>query len=409
MMEQAPLAYFVTHPIQYQAPLLRYLSANGIALRVLYGCDPQAENQKDPLFEREIHWDVPLLEGYPSEILADTRTLPNSPLGGFKTYTKLAEKTLRSHGCRAVWIHGWGNTYSRTPFYSLAALRAARKLKLPVLLRGDSQLLGARGRGMRRLVHRWALSFLFRQAAGFLAVGVANADYYRAFGVPEEKITLMPYAVDNAFFQERCLEASAQREKLRLSLGLQEGSPVVLFCGRLAPEKDPALLLEAMVMLQNRDRKTGIAPPSLVIVGDGPLRSQIETLAERCLPGTVKLTGFRNQTELPAFYELCDVFVLPSSFEPWGLVVNEVMNAGKAIIVSDRVGAGPDLVADGINGATFPSGNAASLAEVMATYVDNPTLALAAGKASLERIQKWGFREDLMGLKTALGQIASLS
>lgn len=145
--------------------------------------------------------------------------------------------------------------------------------------------------------------------------------------------------------------------------------------------------------------------PTLVIVGEGPLRSQVETLATQYLPGTVKWAGFRNQTELPAFYDLCDLFVLPSSFEPWGLVVNEVMNAGKPVVVSDRVGAGSDLVAEGINGGIFPSGNANALAEVMAVYLNDPARRLAAGQASLERIQRWGFAEDLAGLRAALSKL----
>ena len=64
----------------------------------------------------------------------------------------------------------------------------------------------------------------------------------------------------------------------------------------------------------------------------------------------VRFLGFRNQSEMPAFYDLCDLFVLPSHFEPWGLVINEAMNAGKPVIVSDCVGAAPDLVQTGRNG-----------------------------------------------------------
>ena len=69
---------------------------------------------------------------------------------------------------------------------------------------------------------------------------------------------------------------------------------------------------------------------------------------QKSLAGTgseaVRFLGFKNQSELPAYYDLCDVFVMPTVFEPWGLVVNEVMNAGKAVIASDQVGCAPDLV-----------------------------------------------------------------
>src|SRR2546422_11478662 len=99
-------------------------------------------------------------------------------------------------------------------------------------------------------------------------------------------------------------------------------------------------LLDAFVQVQNR--LSGHSEPYLLFVGDGPSRGEIEGRAGR-LGSAVRFLGFRNQSELPALYDLCDVFVLPSLFEPWGLVVNEVMNAARPVIVSDRVGAAPDL------------------------------------------------------------------
>ena len=102
-------------------------------------------------------------------------------------------------------------------------------------------------------------------------------------------------------------------------------------------------------------------------------------------PGTtgwdsIKFLGFKNQTELPAYYDLCDVFVLPSVYEPWGLVVNEVMNAGRAVIVSDQVGCGPDLVRPGENGYIFPAGDIAGLCGALKNILDNQQKCRAMGQ-----------------------------
>ena len=157
----------------------------------------------------------------------------------------------------------------------------------------------------------------------------------------------MPYAVDNEFFRTAAERARPHRERLRAELGLQPGRAVILFASKMQPHKRAADLLEAYARLSP---DTAAEPAAyLVFAGDGEERARLERRARALKWDSIRFIGFRNQSELPALYDLCDVFVLPSEHEPWGLVVNEAMNAGKPVIVSDRVGAGPDLVEDGVN------------------------------------------------------------
>ena len=136
--------------------------------------------------------------------------------------------------------------------------------------------------------------------------------------------------------------------------------------------------------------------PGLVYVGDGELRSELEHKAsELGLSEQVFFLGFRNQTELPAIYGACDVLVLPSDFEPWGLVVNEAMACGMAVIASDQVGAVPDLV-EGV-GRVFPAGNIESLTQALEELSPSEVLAQARA-AARERIRSWGIRETVGGL-----------
>ena len=115
--------------------------------------------------------------------------------------------------------------------------------------------------------------------------------------------------------------------------------------------------------------------------------------------------GFQQQTELPRCYDLCDAFVLPSGSEAWGLVVNEVMCAGRAVIVSDMVGAAPDLVRPGENGAIFRTDDVDDLARAIRDVLADPERLAAMGRRSLDIIERWSFEEDVAGLRQALATV----
>ena len=105
--------------------------------------------------------------------------------------------------------------------------------------------------------------------------------------------------------------------------------------------------------------------------------------------GVREVCGIPNQSKLPAFYSLCDVFVLPSMREPWGLVVNEAMNAGRAVVVSDEVGSHKDL-AETQNGWVFPAGNARALYQRLGECLDDQARVREVGEASLDIMNGWG-------------------
>jgi len=164
--------------------------------------------------------------------------------------------------------------------------------------------------------------------------------------------------------------------------------------------KRPKDLAEAVARLA-KDPKN--RQPYLLMVGDGEQRAALEQQVQDLgIEGSVRFTGFRNQSELLSFYSLCDVFVLPSLLEPWGLAVNEVMTAGRAVVASDQVGAVFDLIRDGENGHVFPAGDVDALTTSLSHIVSDPDISEKMGQRSLEIIENWGFREDIEGLKSGL-------
>ena len=214
----------------------------------------------------------------------------------------------------------------------------------------------------------------------------------------------MPHAVDNRYFAERADAAQAGRAALQAELGLDPSRPVVLFASKLQQRKLCTQLIEAYCRLAPA---AGAEPhPYLVIVGDGEERAALERQAAATGFASIRFCGFRNQSELPGFFDLATVFVLPSRHEPWGLIVNEVMNAARPVIVSDDVGCAPDLIEDGVNGCIYPVGDVSALANALRRVLEKPGTAEAMGERAFERIQRWGFEEDVQGLRTALAAVA---
>ena len=387
------LAYLVTHPIQYQAPLLRRIAAEpDIELKAFFATDFSARPFVAKEFNRPIVWDVPLLEGYAYEVLPRL-TRESEQLDFWRPVNYGFARRLAAGNFDALWIHG----YAR--FQHWLAIAAARRRGIAVLLRDEATAISApRGR-LKTWAKRKFFAELERRVDAFLAIGSLNRRYYIDNAIPPARIFRVPYAVDTAHFRAGAEKARGQREALRAELGLEPGRPVILFAAKLIPRKRPFDLIEA---LARSARGPASRRPYLVLAGDGPLKPELEAMAARLAPGAVKFVGFIGQQDLPRYYDLADVFALPSEYEAWGLVVNEVMCAGRAVVVSDRVGAGPDLILSGENGAVHRMGDVAELARALGMVLESPERTAAMGKRSLEIINRWSFEEDVRGLREAL-------
>jgi glycosyltransferase involved in cell wall biosynthesis len=279
----------------------------------------------------------------------------------------------------------------------LRVIASAAMLGIPVLLRAESTLHDRARSTAKLLAKKCFFGMLRPQISGVLAIGEANARYWRHYLGKDVPVFRMPYAVDNDFFQRRAAEAAADREALRAELGLEAGRPVLLFASKLQERKRCGDLLAALALLR--------APrPYLLIVGDGEERRKLEqqVSSDPELGSAVRFLGFRNQTELPRYFDLCDIFVLPSRHEPWGLVVNEAMNAGRAVIVSDDVGCQQDLVREGETGAVFPTRDVRALAAAIERVLATPETAMRMGACGKTHIAQYSFDQDVAGLRAAL-------
>lgn len=383
------LIIVISHPIQYQTPFYKKLAdQKDVCLKVLFCSRWGLEKFYDKDFKKEIKWDIPMLDGYDYEFLPNISLKPNlSNFWGLINPGVI--KYLKKEYCDAVWIHGW-NSFTNWIVMITCFLRG-----IPVLIRGESNLLH-KSFFLKENIKKLVLKNLFKKIAGFLSIGTLNTEFYKSYGVREEKIFLVPYTVDNDYFISKSKELELMKKELKVKYGIPKDFPVILFSGKLSSVKDPMILLRAFMIVSKEIKSV------LVFVGDGVLKNKLESYVRNYSVENVYFMEFKNQSELPEFYSMSDIFVLPSIYEPWGLVVNESMCFKLPVIVSDKVGAGGDLVKDGINGYIFKTKDVNDLSGYLKVLLLNEEDRKKMGSKSLEIITNWSYDTDVKGVKTLL-------
>lgn len=385
------IAFVNTHPIQYFAPLYAYLTCNcGLQTTGLYLSDFSLKGGRDPGFGRAVTWDVDLLDGYEARFMGGEKASRRRIGGFFSMVAPQLWSEIQGGGFDAVIIHG----------HNLAAHHIAQAACLssgtPVFARSETHRRLVRP-GWREALRKPLLKLHYRGFDGFLAIGSANAAYYRWMGIPDHRIFRVPYTVDNARFIAAGAAVRADRGATRARLGMDPDLPAIVYASKFDRRKRPDDLLAAYANL----RAEGVAA-QLVLVGTGVLEEMLKArVAGQAIPDVI-FPGFVNQTDLPAVYAASDVFVLPSANEPWGLVVNEAMCAGLPIVLSEEIGCAGDLVKDGVNGATFTASDVHGLAAALRPILTDADLRAAQGQASLERIQGWSYAECGRGIRAAI-------
>jgi glycosyltransferase involved in cell wall biosynthesis len=358
------------NPIQYRAPLYQRLAHRGnIDLEVLFLSDHGYKLSVDPGFGVSFSWNIDLLADYQSSFLSSAERSP-----GNARRLRFLTSWVRRHD--VVLIYGYANSWM------LAAMAACRVARVPYLLRGEAHAQ-SQATGIRRHLRQVIAHAAVRASAGGLAIGELNAAFYRKYGA--RSVVFAPYSVDDRRFAQ---PPPISRATVLKQWGLAEHRPVVMFSGKLIPRKRP-LDLAAAVRLVPREINT-------LFVGDGVLADRVRAVLQ---PGRGAVTGFVNQSELPSYYHAADVLVLPSDAEPWGLVVNEAMAAGVLPVVSDRVGAAPDLV-DGV-GEVYPCGDVDSLVGALGQALAKAEVPATRGEVR-ERVAQYSLDRTAAGFEHAV-------
>ena len=271
----------------------------------------------------------------------------------------------------------------------------ARLTKTPLILWGEISLLEKRPR-LVRAVKAAFLPLLIRKYSAFIASSTRSKEYLVHYGAAPDHIHIAPLTVEVDWFLDQTASLQKARGSLKEKMGIQ-APLVLLYVGRLIPEKGVGVLLEAYQRLILLGSKA-----ALVIVGEGPQEKELRRFCSKHQLHDVHFMGIGKRGELPSYYTVGDIMVVPSLSEPFGVVVVEALASGLPVITTDVVGAVRDLVQDGVNGRVVPAGRAPELCEAMRHVLEDEALRKTMGEHSRQIVQTWTHKESVEGFLAAI-------
>ena len=257
------------------------------------------------------------------------------------------------------------------------ALLVASFMQMPRLVSFDSTAIDH-----HRVWHKELVKKLFvRMCNGGFGYGTKSKEYLVQLGMPPDKFFVRYQATHNQEIAATYTKYLQDRDKKLDDIGAKKRN--FIYVGRLSREKNIELLLSAYARL----KRSGSAADEwgLIVVGDGPLRQSLEALKT----ADTVFVGGKSWREVPEYYALADVFILPSTSETWGLVVNEAMICGLPVIVSNRCGSAHDLVIEGKNGFSFDPYSEDELLDRMRSFIEHPNCIREMGFCSQKIIRDY--------------------
>lgn len=237
-------------------------------------------------------------------------------------------------------------------------------------------------------LHAWLTRFSLRRADEIAATGDDLARETARYAPPGRTVHSIPYGVDLERFQPRPRSPDG-------------GRPVIGTVSRLSKEKGVRFLLDAFDRLGLCDNAV------LRIAGDGPDRAALEGKAETSgWGGSAEFVGWLDHAAIPSFLQSLDIYVQPSLFEGFGVAAVEAAAAGLPVVAS-RVNGLPGVVIDGVTGMLVPPGDAAALADAIASLIHDPEKRRRMGEAGRAFVaQHYDWRSNMADLEAIYLRLA---
>lgn len=370
------LAVLTTHPIQYQVPIWKLITARGrVPFKVYYLSDHGHALRHDPGFGQSISWDIDLLGGYDHSFVGARTSPDQSSFSWLRLVENIASKA-RADGVTTLWLQGW-----QVAAYWQAVWQARRQ-GLDLWLRAETNLRST-GMGRLSIPKSWAQSLYIQQFHKLLYIGEANKRFFLDRGAAPERLAFAPYCIDNQRFRSQALSLRSERAELRKRWSIPTDAFCVLFVGKLIGKKRPLDLVSAVASI---GAKAQGRPVHILFVGSGELEGAVREACNVVYDAgglnfkkpkldrpDASFAGFLNQSEIVAAYVAADCLILASeATETWGLVVNEALACGLPVTVSDASGCSEDLVRPFRPDLCFPLGNIPAIEASILSLMDAP-------------------------------------
>lgn len=390
-IDKKRIIYLISHPIQYYAPLFKAIEETGrFDLEVWYCSKYGLAGEIDKEFKTSVKWDIPILEGYKYIFLKNFLRKANAYTFFGLFSVELIFKLYRAPKSLVI-VPGWKY------FSYILAFFLGKLFGHKIAIRAESPLNQELLKGEKALKVRHFIfkNFLFKNIDYYLYLGKQSKAFYKYYGIKNQALFFTPYAVDNARFLSIAQRLKGTEDSLRNKHGIPLDKVCFLYSGKYITKKRPLDLLRAFYQIPNNK------DAYLIFMGEGELRSEIESFINQFRLDNVKLTGFVNQSKVVEYYAASDVFVMCSQEgETWGLSTNEAMNFGLPLIISDMTGCSLDLVKENENGYTFPLGDVQILSEKMKFFIEmGEEQRKKMGIKSKNIVQSYSYETIIKGLE----------
>jgi len=270
---------------------------------------------------------------------------------------------------------------------------------------GKSYIIWSRSTMYEQSLLRWTslplVSLIVRHSDACIAPGKRAKEYLVYLGADEKKIFTAANTVDVDHFRRVSRLTTKDTWEIKQSLGIKTRK-VILYVGRLIEKKGVEYLIEGYSKLRREYHDV-----SLLILGYGHKKQELRKLCQsQNIPG-VYFVNHVEMDEMPRFYGIADLFVLPSRRDIWGLVLNEAMACGLPVITTKKVGASVDLVREGVNGWIVAEENPAELYGAIRKIVTNSSLRQKMGQESSRIIRRFSIDNAANGFLSAIEYVMS--
>jgi glycosyltransferase involved in cell wall biosynthesis len=382
------LGLLAVTPVYYQAPLYRRLAADPrLDFTAVFASD-EGVVPGEFGYGKPIAWDQNAVDGYEHVFLRNARrnqALSSSTgLRDFDVVPLLVRRRFE-----VLWLHGYNYVT-----HVLAAV-TQRALGGRVIVREEQTLIHPRPL-VRTLAKEVLLRALLHNVYA-MYLGTESRRWFEHYGVPADRLSFAPYAVDNDSFATETSTRAPDRAGLLAGFGLDPDKPVVLTVSRLVASKQTSVVLDAFARVRAR------MPCSLLIVGAGPMEGELRRAVASAQIPDVAFAGFVGRERIYDAYACADAFVLFSERdETWGLVVNEAAATGLPTIVSSNCGAACDLVRDGYSGFVVDPRDPAMLERRIAELLADPGMRQRFGEQARRVLEPFSYDTAAAGVVRAV-------
>lgn len=388
------LMIYALHPIMYQTPIFSELNnfkkfkLPWLDFKVYFGSNLSMKKTYFSSFKSKIKNDYDnLLEGYDYEFLKNYTFDEREGFFSRINFGIIPKILLGKYD--VILLHGYSTVTSL--IILLFSIFARKK----IIFRGESIL---NNNEIFPLLKKIYLKIFFHFCHKILYSCYGNKCFFIHYGVPLSKLTYIPCAVNNKFFQDKIRKLNPLKNKIKVSIGIKDKDLVLSMCCSFIKRKRVMDLIKAA---KNLESKKNIF---LLFIGDGPEKSLIKSSLKN---SGIRhyITGFVAQNDISKYYLVSNISLVLSDYDPSPKALNEAMNFSNCVIGTLNVGTSVDLIKNNLNGYIIKTADIENLTKILGNLQKNRPKVIKMGKESLKIVSKFNYQTNVKAIVQILENI----